>query len=50
MLDVVSLAELQKTAVPHTEDRFKYQYLLHQDRYGTESRSELTPQARCSHH
>ncbi|XP_029009476.1 alanine--tRNA ligase, mitochondrial isoform X2 [Betta splendens] len=33
MLDVVSLAELQKSAVPHTDDRLKYQYRLDQDQY-----------------
>lgn len=35
MLDVVSLAELQRLEVPHTDDSFKYQYSLEQDSYGT---------------
>ncbi len=35
MLDVLSLAELQRLGVPHTDDSLKYQYRLEQDRYGT---------------
>ncbi len=35
MLDVLSLAELQRLAVPHTDDSLKYRYRLEQDRYGT---------------
>uniref|UniRef100_A0A3B4Z341 alanine--tRNA ligase n=1 Tax=Seriola lalandi dorsalis TaxID=1841481 RepID=A0A3B4Z341_SERLL len=33
MLDILSLAELQRLAVPHTDDGLKYQYRLDQDRY-----------------
>ncbi|KAE8299889.1 Alanine--tRNA ligase, mitochondrial [Larimichthys crocea] len=33
MLDVLSLAELQRLAVPHTDDSLKYQYSLEQGRY-----------------
>uniref|UniRef100_UPI0037E7E19A alanine--tRNA ligase, mitochondrial isoform X2 n=1 Tax=Semicossyphus pulcher TaxID=241346 RepID=UPI0037E7E19A len=33
MLDVLSLAELQRLAVPHTDDSLKYQYSLQQGRY-----------------
>ncbi|XP_054459989.1 alanine--tRNA ligase, mitochondrial isoform X1 [Anoplopoma fimbria] len=33
MLDVLSLADLQRLGVPHTEDSLKYQYRLDQDRY-----------------
>ncbi|XP_070847289.1 alanine--tRNA ligase, mitochondrial isoform X1 [Chaetodon trifascialis] len=33
MLDILSLAELERLAVPHTDDRLKYQYKLDQDRY-----------------
>ncbi|XP_072240090.1 alanine--tRNA ligase, mitochondrial isoform X2 [Leuresthes tenuis] len=33
MLDVLSLAELQRLRVPHTEDNLKYQYGLDQGRY-----------------
>ncbi|XP_040002495.1 alanine--tRNA ligase, mitochondrial isoform X1 [Xiphias gladius] len=33
MLDVLSLAELQRLGVPHTDDSLKYQYRLEQDRY-----------------
>ncbi|KAK2817649.1 hypothetical protein Q5P01_025840 [Channa striata] len=33
MLDVVSLAELQRLGVPHTDDGLKYQYTLDQDQY-----------------
>ncbi|XP_041839918.1 alanine--tRNA ligase, mitochondrial [Melanotaenia boesemani] len=33
MLDVLSLAELQRLGVPHTDDRPKYQYHLEKDRY-----------------
>ncbi|XP_059186184.1 alanine--tRNA ligase, mitochondrial [Centropristis striata] len=33
MLDVVSLAELQRLGVPHTDDSLKYQYCLEQDHY-----------------
>ncbi|XP_018530197.1 alanine--tRNA ligase, mitochondrial [Lates calcarifer] len=33
MLDVLSLAELQRLQVPHTDDSLKYQYRLDQDRY-----------------
>ncbi|XP_076584843.1 alanine--tRNA ligase, mitochondrial [Chaetodon auriga] len=33
MLDVLSLAELERLAVPHTDDCLKYQYKLDQDRY-----------------
>ncbi|KAM9362720.1 alanine--tRNA ligase, mitochondrial [Symphorus nematophorus] len=33
MLDVLSLAELQRLRVPHTDDSLKYQYRLEQDRY-----------------
>ncbi|XP_070770947.1 alanine--tRNA ligase, mitochondrial isoform X1 [Enoplosus armatus] len=33
MLDVLSLAELQRLGVPHTDDSLKYQYSLEQDRY-----------------
>lgn len=36
MLDVVSLAELQRLGVPHTDDGLKYQYRLDQDRYGVD--------------
>ncbi|XP_035492539.1 alanine--tRNA ligase, mitochondrial [Scophthalmus maximus] len=32
-LDVLSLAELQRLVVPHTDDRLKYQYRLEQNRY-----------------
>lgn len=35
MLDVLSLAELERLGVPHTDDRLKYQYRLDRDRYGT---------------
>lgn len=35
VLDVVSLAELQRLGVPHTDDSLKYQYHLDQDSYGT---------------
>lgn len=34
MLDVVSLAELQRLAVPHTDDSLKYKYHLEGDTYG----------------
>lgn len=34
-LDVLSLAELQRLAVPHTDDSLKYQYRLERGRYGT---------------
>lgn len=37
MLDVVSLAQLRRLGVPHTDDSLKYQYTLDQDRYGTKS-------------
>uniref|UniRef100_A0A7N8WL66 Alanine--tRNA ligase n=1 Tax=Mastacembelus armatus TaxID=205130 RepID=A0A7N8WL66_9TELE len=33
MLDVLSLAELQRLGVPHTDDGLKYQYRLEQGRY-----------------
>ncbi|XP_047435242.1 alanine--tRNA ligase, mitochondrial [Mugil cephalus] len=33
VLDVVSLAELQRLGVPHTDDGLKYRYRLDQDRY-----------------
>ncbi|XP_042372031.1 alanine--tRNA ligase, mitochondrial-like [Plectropomus leopardus] len=33
MLDVLSLAELQRLGVPHTDDSLKYQYRMEQDRY-----------------
>ncbi|XP_049899416.1 alanine--tRNA ligase, mitochondrial [Epinephelus moara] len=33
MLDVVSLANLQRLSVPHTDDTLKYQYRLEEDRY-----------------
>ena len=33
MLDVLSLAELQRLGVPHTDDGLKYQYRLEQDQY-----------------
>lgn len=33
-VDVLSLAELQRLAVPHTDDGLKYQYRLEQGRYG----------------
>ncbi|XP_008299857.1 alanine--tRNA ligase, mitochondrial [Stegastes partitus] len=33
MLDVVSLAELQRLGVPHTDDSLKYGYRLEEDRY-----------------
>ncbi|XP_041790449.1 alanine--tRNA ligase, mitochondrial [Chelmon rostratus] len=33
MLDVLSLAELERLGVPHTDDSLKYQYRLDQDRY-----------------
>ncbi|XP_040891471.1 alanine--tRNA ligase, mitochondrial [Toxotes jaculatrix] len=33
MLDVLSLAELQRRGVPHTDDSLKYQYRLDQGRY-----------------
>ncbi|XP_068455614.1 alanine--tRNA ligase, mitochondrial [Clinocottus analis] len=32
-LDVLSLADLQRLGVPHTDDSLKYQYRLDQDRY-----------------
>lgn len=34
-LDVISLAELQRLVVPHTDDGLKYQYRLEGDQYGT---------------
>ncbi|XP_038570611.1 alanine--tRNA ligase, mitochondrial isoform X1 [Micropterus salmoides] len=34
-VDVLSLAELQRLGVPHTDDSLKYRYRLEQDRYGT---------------
>lgn len=34
-LDVISLAELQRLAVPHTDDSLKYQYRLEGGQYGT---------------
>ncbi|KAK5936383.1 hypothetical protein CgunFtcFv8_027751 [Champsocephalus gunnari] len=33
VLDVLSLAELQRLRVPHTDDSLKYQYSLQRDRY-----------------
>lgn len=33
ILDVVSLANLQRLSVPHTDDTLKYQYRLEEDRY-----------------
>ncbi|KAM7420015.1 hypothetical protein PAMA_016894 [Pampus argenteus] len=33
MLDILSLAELQRIRVPHTDDSLKYKYNLQQDRY-----------------
>lgn len=36
-LDVVSLAELRRLGVPHTDDSLKYEYTLDRDRYGTTS-------------
>nr|XP_033480996.1 alanine--tRNA ligase, mitochondrial [Epinephelus lanceolatus] len=33
MLDIVSLANLQRLSVPHTDDTLKYQYRLEEDRY-----------------
>uniref|UniRef100_A0A3Q1F7S8 Alanine--tRNA ligase n=1 Tax=Acanthochromis polyacanthus TaxID=80966 RepID=A0A3Q1F7S8_9TELE len=33
MLDVLSLAELQRLGVPHTDDSLKYAYRLEKDRY-----------------
>ncbi|KAF3688223.1 Alanine--tRNA ligase, mitochondrial [Channa argus] len=33
MMDVVSLAELQRLGVPHTDDSLKYQYTLERDQY-----------------
>ncbi|KAL7403831.1 hypothetical protein ABVT39_005638 [Epinephelus coioides] len=33
MLDIVSLANLQRLSVPHTDDTLKYQYRLEKDRY-----------------
>lgn len=40
-LDILSLAELHRLGVPHTEDGLKYQYRLEKDRYGTSSRPQF---------
>lgn len=48
-LDVVSLAELRRLGVPHTDDSLKYKYGLERDRYGTShpDRSHTRPGQTC---
>lgn len=42
MLDVLSLAELQRLGVPHTDDDLKYRYSLEHGRYGRSQRLNHT--------
>ncbi|MEQ2271864.1 hypothetical protein XENORESO_010321, partial [Xenotaenia resolanae] len=40
--DVLSLAELQRSGVPHTDDTLKYRYRLENGRYGTQLPAQVT--------
>lgn len=42
LLDVLSLSELQRRGVPHTDDALKYRYWLEDGRYGMRLPAQVT--------